>query len=134
MAVAVLTSGGISYIRDWLIGLNVNPPSYIAMSSGTLPAPPAPGSFWTQLPAETSRVGIVSADADGQAAIFHAFLGLADNINQVTCYYGLIGGNPSLSPNTGTLIAIAAEPTPYSKNSLNTVTIDLTVTISGSVS
>lgn len=133
MATAILTSGGISLIRDYLMGLNPTPPFYVAVSSGTLPSPPSPGLFWTQLPAETFRTGIVSWDASGQSAIAHVYLGLADNPNQSMCYYGLIGGNASLNANTGTLIAVLAEPAPFSKTSINTVNIDIVLTVSGTV-
>ena len=130
----ILTSGGISLMRDWLIGLPVNPPTYIAVSSGVLPSPPSPGSFWHKLPAEPFRTNIVYADADGQTAIFHSYLGLTDNPGQTVCYVGLYGGNPSLIKDSGTLFAVGAEPTPYSKTSLNTVSYDTVITLSGTVS
>jgi hypothetical protein len=134
MANAVLTSGGLAFFRDFAIGLNPTPPMWIAVSSGTLPSPPAPGRFWWQLPAETFRTAIVGADAAGTAAIFHAFLGLTDNQNQVVCYYGLYGGSGANgAANSGTLIAVAAEPSPYGKNASSTVNLDLVLTMSGTV-
>ena len=131
MTTALLTSGGLSLIRDWLAGKAVNPPSYIALSSGVLPSPNPIGSFWSRLPGETFRSNIVSADTAGQSVTFHGYFGLADNNQQTVCYYGLFGGNPTLSANTGTLIAVAQEPSPFSKAALTTLSIDIALTVSG---
>ena len=130
MANVVLTSGGISLIRDWLIGLNPTPPTHIALGSGTATI----GRYMTQLPGETFRTSIVQADATGQAAIFHGFLTTTDNQNHSVYCYGLFAGAATDLPNTGTLVAIASEAVPFSKNVINTFSVDLVLQVSGSVS
>ena len=130
MAHVVLTSGGISFIRDWLIGLNPTPPTHIALGSGTVTV----GRYMTQLPGETFRTSIVQADASGPCSVvYHAFLGITDDLNHPVGCYGIFAGNATDRPNSGTLIAIGNEPVPFSKNPINTYSLDIELSVSGTV-
>lgn len=129
MATFILTSGGRSLIRDWLIGENPNPPSWIAVGTSTNPV----GYFLTAVPGETFRASIVSTDADGPNAVFHGFLGLADNAGNVIGNIGLIGGDATGQAATGTLIAIGNVPSPFTKSAADTYQLDVTLTVSGTV-
>ncbi len=135
----MITSGGLSLMRDYLIAgrpdLAPTPPRYIAMGSG-LHSPL--GRFLTTVPGETFRTPIVSADAAGTAAIFHCYLGMNDNNGgdgngATVAAWGLFAGNANAAVDTGTLFAVIAEPTPFSKNGNATYSIDWMITVSGTM-
>jgi len=133
-----ITSGGLSFIRDFLLGPTLaeapNPPSYIGVGSGCANGVLTVGRFDTRVPGETFRAAIVQRDAgDNQSVIFHAFLSTTENLDQSVGCYGLWAGAAGASLNSGTLIAIAQEANPYNKNGGNTYSLDWTVAVSGKV-
>lgn len=128
------TSGGLSLVADYLAAsspaLAPNPPLYMVIGSGTQIA----GRFMHKVPGETFRTPIVARDREGFGAVYHSFLSDVDNANQTIGCYGLVGGDASQLADTGTLVAIANEGTPFSKDASNTLSIDWTITASGVVS
>ena len=127
----IVTSGGLEWIRDVFIAarndLGPQPPQYIVVGSGIAAA----SSYVNQVPGETFRASITNRAVSGTAAIFSTFLGPSDNQNQTISSYGLVGGKATATTGTGTLIAIANEPTPYSMDGTQTAAIDLILTVSG---
>lgn len=126
----MVTSGGLQILRDWLAGSQPNAPSYIVLGSGHVTL----GSFMTVVPGETFRAPIVAADPAGNSVTFTAFLGPTDNAGQSVYCYGLVGGAASAAVNTGTLIALQPEPSPFGKNASNTLTIPFVLMLSGVIS
>lgn len=126
----MLTSGGLTLIRDWLGNTNPNPPLYIAVGSGQVTL----GKYMTIVPGETWRGQISSITPQGFTVNFTTTLSTSDNPNQSVYCYGLIGGPATAAANTGTVVALQAEPSPYSKNASQTSTITFPITLSGVLS
>lgn len=124
---AVLTSGGLSFLRDWLAGLNPAPPTFVGFGTGTAPA----SRFLSEIPDETFRTAIGQSDATEAQVIFHAVVDVADNLdNQIGCY-GIIAGDATNQTGTGTVIAVGNDPVPFEKTAINTLSIDLAIPVSG---
>lgn len=131
----ILTSGGLAYLADFLAAASLGgvptPPQYIVLASGTAPV----GRFMTTVPGETFRAPIAARDRVGHTTTFHTWLSMTDNAGQTIGAYGLVGGNTAtLSANTGTLIAVVNEPAPFSKGATQALSVDLILTVSGTVS
>jgi hypothetical protein len=91
----------------------------------------------TAVPGETWRTPIVSIDRGGynnvSSLIYHGFLAQQDNTNQSIYAYGVVGGAATPAANTGTLLVVANETTPFGKDSITAVSIDIQIAVSGVV-
>lgn len=130
----IITSGGLAWMQDCLAaGITLTmptPPSYIVLGSGLTP----PSHFMTTVPGETYRTPIVGRDKFGAGVTYHGFLNTSDNANQTVAVYGVVAGQASAAANTGTLIAIVAESSPFSKDATKVLNVDVQVTVSGTLS
>lgn len=133
----ILTSGGMQLLRDYLgADLLENapaPPTYIALSSGM----DAISRFMTALPDETFRAPIIYREKAGQTVTYYAFLTDSENQGQCVGGYGLLAGDASPVLNGGgTLVAVANESgaTRFWKDSTKTLTVQMSLTVSGSIS
>ena len=133
MANLVLTSGGTSLLRDYLAASThtraPQPPSWIAFGSGTHPAT----RFMATVPDEQFRAAISTRATSGLSVTFSAFLGKGDNIGKMMGFYGIMAGTATAGTGTGTLLAIASESTPRWKDKDSNVTVDLVLTVSGTL-
>lgn len=146
-----ITSGGLSFLRDFLaasvrtMGTEMLisgaplPPTYIALGSGINGGAWQASRFMTVVPGEHFRGSIATRDASGQSVIFHAHYSSADGngpagTGMTIGAYGIYAGNASNAPaypGSGTLFAVAREPVPFGKRTSNTIDIDWTITVSG---
>mgnify|MGYP001617857012 CR=1 FL=1 len=131
----LLTSGGISLMRDFLgsptADLSPGPPLYIAFASGTPPVT----HFLTSLQGETYRTQIVRREITDRSVTYYGFLGATDNNHLISAYGIIAGRNASFVPGgAGTLIACANEASPTYKGADETRTVQLTITVSGTIS
>jgi hypothetical protein len=128
----VVTSGGLELIRDYLAAERAkdapNPPSYVAFGSTALSA----GRFLTAVPSEVFRTPIVQREAVGEAVVFHWFLSDTDASGETIATYGLFAGSANAEADSGTLVAIANEPSPFEKDGSLSYSGDWRMTISGS--
>src|ERR1035437_7849333 len=89
----VITSGGLVLMANYLgqtdPALFPAPPSFIAFSPNTTPV----GYFWTSVPNETFRQGMVGIQNQGLSVSYFTGLSNTDNTGNVIGTYGLIAGN-----------------------------------------
>jgi hypothetical protein len=127
----VVTSGGLSLVRDYLASVKAadapTPPTYIELGSGVAPV----GRFMTAVTGGTHRTPIVQREKIGQSVVFHWFLADADNADQTIGTYGLIAGEASQELGTGTLVAIALDPSPFLKDPTLSYSGEWRITMSG---
>lgn len=127
---AILTSGGLSLVRDYLAAGDPDdapaPPTYMAFGPTA-----AIGRFMTTVPGETFRQSITDAARSGQTVVFSSFLGTTDN-NAAMGTYGLFAGSATSATDSGTLVVLASGA-PFTKTSANALQVDLAVMVSGTV-
>lgn len=130
----VMTSGGLSLIADFFAAplreLVPIPPSYLVYGSGNVTV----GRYMAQVPGETFRGQIVSRQKSGFTTIFHGYLATSDNNSQSVATLGLVAGDASITPQSGTLVAIANVTSPFGKDSGHSYSIEWSITVSGVVS
>jgi len=134
----ILTSGGQTLLRDYLAAprndLAPQTPQYISIGSGAAAAT----RFMTAMPNETFRGQIMDRAVDGLSVTFSTFLTTSENIGKtggnMVGFYGLMAGKATADLGTGILVAIANEASPFWKDGSQEVSVDLVVTVSGTIS